>query len=155
MKKENDSSTDEESVENNLNIYTLQNIENYALKEYPTLPLYEYPEPNLDTLSPICYSTVQKPELKLELYHEETLFYIFYTYTETSAQIKAYNLLIAKGYSFSTIYKCFMLYTGKKIVDNANRKIVIFDPFYWKKIEKNVVFDKNFVDSIKGIVEFK
>lgn len=155
MKKEYDSSTDEESSENNICAYTLRNIENIDIKEYPTLPLYDYPEPNLDTLSPICYGTVQQPELKLELYHEETLFYIFYTYTETSAQLKAYNLLIEKGYLFSTTFKCFILFTGKKICDNTNRKIIVFDPFYWKKIEKSVIFDKSFVDSIKGVLANK
>ncbi|KRH92394.1 putative transcriptional regulator, partial [Pseudoloma neurophilia] len=49
-----------------------------------------------------------------------------------------------------TIYKCFIDIEGNKIIDNKNRKITIFDPFYWKKIEKTVIFDKEFVDSIKG-----
>lgn len=155
MKKDQNSSSDREVLENSLSMYTLQNIESGLLKQYPTLPLYNYAESNIETVSPTCYSMVQRPELKLELYHEETLFYVFYTYTETATQVKAYNLLISKGYWFSTIYKCFVLFTGQKVCDNTSRKILIFDPFYWKKIEKNVVFDKSFVDSIKGAVDFK
>lgn len=152
MKKEDEIVNENQVLSMILSKYTLKSFENNQEKQYPTLPLYNYPEPHLDLLSPICYGSIKNQKMKLELYHEETLFYIFYTYTETPVQIDAYNLLISKGYYFSTSLKCFFTFTGKKIVDNTSRKIVIFDPFEWKKEEKSVVFDKEFIESIKESV---
>lgn len=150
MTKDKEPQKNEDSLGPDLSAFTVNNFEKEYMNYPPASKLYDYPELHLDVLSPKCYRTIQEQEIKLELYHEETLFYIFYTYTETVVQIEAYNLLISKGYFFSSIYKCFINFDGKKDIDNQNRKIIIFDPFYWKKIEKTVVFDKEFVESIKG-----
>lgn len=152
MKKDEDHLKEDYDSGPNLSNFTLNNFKTNNYKQLPTLPFFEYPEVHIDNLSPICYNSIQDQKIKLNLYHEETLFYIFYTYTETDVQKQVYNLLITKGYWYCTIYKCFICFDGKKIIDNQNRKISIFDPFHWKKIEKNVNFDKEFVDSIKGTI---
>lgn len=150
MAKDLDPFKEREKKGPDLSLFTASNFETENMNHPPNSRLYDYTELHLNILSLNCYRSIQEQEIKLELYHEETLFYIFYTFTESDIQIDAYNLLISKGYSFSTIYKSFISFGGNKTIDNQNRKITIFDPHYWKKIEKTVVFDKEFVESIKG-----
>ncbi|KRH94198.1 putative transcriptional regulator, partial [Pseudoloma neurophilia] len=138
MTMDKDPQKREENTGPDLSKFTPYNFERDKMKFPPNCKLYDYSELHMNVLSLNCYKSIPEQEIKTELYHEETLFYIFYTYTESDKQIAAYNLLIEKGYFYSTIYKCFIDIEGNKIIDNKNRKITIFDPFYWKKIEKTV-----------------
>lgn len=150
MTKDKEPQKDNPISRSDLSFYKKNNFELTHMNHPQFSKLYEYPELHLNIEPPNCYKNVPDQQIKLDLYHEETLLYIFYNYTETAIQIDAYNLLIERGYFFSTIYTSFVLFEGKPVIDDLNRTITIFDPFFWKKIEKSVIFDKEFVESIKG-----
>eukprot|EP00866_Antonospora_locustae_P001367 jgi/Antlo1/1367/1210 len=106
-----------------------------------------------------CYANVVCANPKLTLLHEETLFYIFYMYPGDRMQESAFFMLLDLGYFFCTTLKCFVSFTekhiaeqltsGRSILDNKKHKIVIFDPFCWEKLTKEVVYDSDFVNSLK------
>lgn len=106
-----------------------------------------------------CYINVGPVYPKITALHEETLFYIFYMCPADRIQESAFYLLLELGYFFCTTLKCFVSFTeknvaeqlvaGKSILDNSKHKIVIFDPFSWEKLTKEVVYDKDFIESLK------
>lgn len=106
-----------------------------------------------------CYANVASANPKFTLLHEETLFYIFYMYPGDRMQESAFCMLLDLGYFFCTMLKCFVSFTekhvaeqlvaGRSILDNKKHKIVIFDPFCWEKLTKEVIYDVDFVSSLK------
>lgn len=103
-------------------------------------------------LLPDCYSTFTFNNLNVKNFHEETLFFIFYSLPESELQIKGYNELINRGYRFSKTLDAFVFFNDPKIQDNKKRTILVFDPFSWEKIHKEIVFDNEFISGLEEYV---
>lgn len=108
-----------------------------------------------------CYSNITSVHPKLSFLHEETLFYIFYMCPGDRRQENAFYILLDLGYFFCTTLRCFVSFTekqaaeqlisGQAIVDDNKHKIIIFDPFCWEKLTKEVVYDADFIESLRYI----
>jgi len=106
-------------------------------------------------LLPECYSTFTFNNLDVKNFHEETLFFIFYALPESDLQVKAYNELIGKGYLFSKTMDAFVSCGDAKAADNKKRNVLVFDPFQWEKVHREIVFDESFVAGLVHKVECK
>lgn len=106
-------------------------------------------------LLPECYSTFTFNNLDVKNFHEETLFFIFYALPESDLQLNAYNELISKGYLFSKTLDAFVFSGDVKVADNKKRNVLVFDPFQWEKVHREIVFDESFVSGLEHRVECK
>lgn len=132
---------------------TLQEIERIAGHvSNPDYNKNQKSSPILSRMLPECYTTFTFNNVCIQNLHEETLFYIFYAMHESDLQIKAYNELMHKGYLFSKSLDSFVVLGDLKIADNRKRTIVVFDPCEWEKINKEVVFDEQFINSLESFV---
>lgn len=104
-------------------------------------------------LLPECYSTFTFNNLDTKNFHEESLFFIFYALPESELQLNAYNELINKGYSYSKAMNAFVFCGDTKAADNKKRSILVFDPFRWEKVHREVLFDDAFVEGLEHRVE--
>lgn len=125
-------------------------------KRYTDPSTYYQPSILLKML-PSCYPKspnegvfrVNIEDMKLDNLHEETLFYIFYSFPGDELQIRAYNGILKRKYVFCKMYKCFVMLNAPAAADGVKRAIVMFDPFTWSKISTEVVFDEKFVRSLE------
>lgn len=125
-------------------------------KKYQDPSTYYQPSV-LSKMLPSCYP--RKPsegifrinidDMKVENLHEETLFYIFYSFPNDELQLKAYKDILRRKYNFCKLYKCFVTFNTPAVADNVKRTIVMFDPFTWTKISTEVMFDDKFVESLE------
>ncbi|KAM0672343.1 hypothetical protein OCOL_000561 [Ordospora colligata] len=88
-------------------------------------------------------------DMNMDNLHEETVFYIFYSFPGDELQLKAYNNIIKRKYIFCKIYKCFVFLTTSAVVDHIKRSIVMFDPYTWSKVSVEVSFDEKFIRSLE------
>lgn len=102
----------------------------------------------LERLIPQPYTKIEYRMPPFNALHEETLFYIFYMFPYDKAQENAFYMLLDMGYKYFTPLKYFMFSSDETVADNKKRRVVIFDPFTWEKITKDVIFDKDFVNSL-------
>lgn len=84
--------------------------------------------------------------------HEETLFYIFYALVESEIQIRAYNELITRNYTYSCTQNCF-IHDCAKVADGKRRNMVIFDPIEWIKTVKEILCDDAMINGLMGHVD--
>ncbi|CAD24975.1 GENERAL NEGATIVE REGULATOR OF TRANSCRIPTION [Encephalitozoon cuniculi GB-M1] len=125
-------------------------------KKYQDPSTY-YPPSLLSRMLPNCYPRapnegifkVNIEDMKMDNLHEETLFYIFYSFPNDRLQIKAYDNILKKKYVFCKMYKCFVTFNSPATADHVKRSIVMFDPFSWSKVSLEVVFDEKFVRSLE------
>lgn len=112
----------------------------------------------LSRMLPGCYPRsasegmfkVSIKDMKMENLHEETLFYVFYSFPGDELQTRAYNNILRRKYVFCRLYKCFVALNAPAVPDGAKRSITMFDPFSWARISKDVVFDDRFVGSLES-----
>ncbi|KCZ74547.1 hypothetical protein H311_04486, partial [Anncaliia algerae PRA109] len=102
----------------------------------------------LEKLIPQSYTKIDCKMPLLNSLHEETLFYIFYMYPKDKVQENAFYSLLDMGYKYCTVLKNFIYFSDEVVVDNKKRKVVLFDPFLWEKVTKDVTFDKDFISSL-------
>ncbi|AFN82428.1 general negative regulator of transcription [Encephalitozoon romaleae SJ-2008] len=120
-------------------------------------PSTYYPQSLLSRMLPNCYPKapnegifkVNIEDMKMDNLHEETLFYIFYTFPNDKLQVKAYDNILRRKYIFCRMYKCFVTFNAPPIADHVKRSIVMFDPFSWSKVSIEVVFDERFIRSLE------
>ncbi|ADM10957.1 general negative regulator of transcription [Encephalitozoon intestinalis ATCC 50506] len=125
-------------------------------KKYQDPSTY-YPQSPLSRMLPNCYPKapnegifkVNIEDMKMDNLHEETLFYIFYTFPGDKLQTKAYDNILKRKYIFCRMYKCFVTFNSPAIADHVKRLIVMFDPFSWSKVSIEVVFDEKFIRSLE------
>ena len=111
----------------------------------------------LSKMLPSCYPKasvegtfkVNIQDMNMDNLHEETVFYIFYSFPGDELQLKAYNNIIKRKYMFCKIYKCFVFLTTSAVVDHIKRSIVMFDPYTWSKVSVEVSFDEKFIRSLE------
>ena len=115
----------------------------------PDYGLLPAPPSQISRLKPECYTTFIFNNINIASLHEETLFYIFYSFIGTNLQIQAYNELINKGYQFSRHLESFVIIAGNKTADNKKRNILIFDPWDWKTASREIILDDKFVNSLE------
>lgn len=145
-------------------IYTLSRIKDVCIsntkEEFVVGSSLKSPEErSLERVLHPCYTSVGPVSPKITSLHEETLFYIFYMCPADRIQESVFYLLLELGYFFCTTLKCFLSFAeksvaedvvaGRPIQDNSKHKIVIFDPFSWEKLTKEIVYDKDFLESLK------
>ena len=119
-------------------------------------------EKTLERILHPCYASIVSVYPKLSALHEETLFYIFYMHPGDKIQESAFYLLLDLGYYFCTALGYFLNFTerhiseklasGQSILDNARHRVVVFDPFSWEKVSREVLYDRDFVESLRYIV---
>lgn len=125
-------------------------------KKYQDPSTY-YPPSLLLRMLPNCYPKapnegifkVNIEDMKMDNLHEETLFYIFYSFPNDKLQVKAYDNILKRKYIFCKVYKCFVVFNFPLVADHVKRPIVMFDPFSWSKVSTEVVFDEKFVRSLE------
>ena len=135
----------------------IKSIENDVdcLKQYNLIPEEETSNPTL-TISAILpldfYSNISVSQIgkHIEKYHEETLFYIFYNFPETSVQIDCFKRLTELGYMFSETLNLFVFIIGNIEIDNKIREVVVFDPVKWERCSIKINFDRLFLLSLRG-----
>ncbi|KAF7677980.1 putative NOT transcription complex subunit VIP2 [Astathelohania contejeani] len=103
----------------------------------------------LTLLIPQCYREITKITPNASLYSEDTLLYIFYNFPGDKLQVEAYNRLIELKYYYSKQHQCFITFTDPPEIDNIKRTVMMFDPYQWSKIPKEVVFDDEFINSLE------
>jgi CCR4-NOT transcription complex subunit 2 len=116
-----------------------------------------YPEPAVSRMLPSCYPKsnsdgvfrINVEAINIDNLHEETLFYVFYSFPGDEMQMKAYNKILEHRYLFCRLYKCFVTVSAPLVADGVRRPIVMFDPFTWSKISKEVLFDDKFINSLE------
>ncbi|WUR05037.1 general negative regulator of transcription [Vairimorpha necatrix] len=108
-----------------------------------------YKPSQLSQIIPECYKIINFDDKKFDLYNEETLFYIFYSFPNDEIQKQAFLGLIKRGYVYSKFYRCFVLLQEKVEVDNSKHVLSMFDPFNWSMIKREVLYDEKFVLSIE------
>ncbi|RVD90528.1 general negative regulator of transcription [Tubulinosema ratisbonensis] len=102
----------------------------------------------LEKLIPQPYRKIEIRIPPHNLLHEETLLYIFYMLPYDKAQESAFYMLLDMGYKYFTPLKYFLYFSDEAVADNKKRRVVIFDPFIWEKVTKDIVFDKEFISSL-------
>ncbi|KAK6089457.1 hypothetical protein P3W45_001594 [Vairimorpha bombi] len=121
-------------------------VNNQSYKDSAT-----YYKPNLmDQIIPDCYKDIKFNDQKFDVYKEETLFYIFYSFPGMEIQKSAFTALIKKGYFYSKFYRSFVLFKGQRQIDDAKHVVTMFDPFNWSKIKREVVFDDKFIYTLES-----
>ncbi|TBT96605.1 hypothetical protein CWI37_2884p0010, partial [Hamiltosporidium tvaerminnensis] len=135
-------------------VYKLSDINNEIIEKFKNNPLsrseHIFPKESLlSQVLPSCYTEFAPISPKIELLHEETLFYIFYSFNDENLRLQAFNTLIKKNYLYSSKINCFVLAT-KNIPDNSKKNILIFDPLKWEKVMKEIIYDEEFVNSLKA-----
>jgi hypothetical protein len=109
-----------------------------------------YPPSNkLNSILPKCYKDIKFPSPKIDLLHEETLFYIFYCIPNEEIQAEAFKALTLKRYFFHVQMNSFVVFAGEAVPDGSKRQITYFDPEIWEKFCKEVTFDQEFVDNLR------
>lgn len=112
---------------------------------------YKIPNLKIARMFPECYANFTFNNINVQNFHEETLFFIFYSLVESDLQLQAYNELIKKGYYYSKTLDGFVFFEESlKISDNRRKKIQFFDIENWEKQSKEVVFDDAFINSLQG-----
>lgn len=106
------------------------------------------PDP-LKSLIPQCYINLANVNPNIKYLHEETLFYIFYNMIGQEVQMQAYRALIERRYHFHTKMNMFVKFGGERIADDTIRRITYFDVYNWKRDVIEVVFDKEFIESLR------
>lgn len=106
-------------------------------------------------LLPDCYSAFTFNNLNVKNFHEETLFFIFYALPESELQVRAYNELISKGYFFSKTLDAFVFCGDVKSGESKKKNVLMFDPFLWEKVHKEILFDDAFISGLERQVEVK
>lgn len=106
-----------------------------------------YPPKLLAQIIPECYTNIIFNANKFHSYSEETLFYIFYAFPGDDLQKKAFRALLDRGYVYSKLYKNFVLLEGH--ADNKKQNVIMFDPFIWNKVNREILYDDKFVASLE------
>ncbi|KAF9764921.1 putative NOT transcription complex subunit VIP2 [Nosema granulosis] len=110
-----------------------------------------YPPKLLAQIIPDCYKNIVFNADKFNSYNEETLFYLFYAFPCDELQIKAFRTLLERGFAYSKLYKNFVVMDDLKTIDNRKHNVVMFDPFIWNKVTREIVYDEKFVSSLERI----
>lgn len=100
------------------------------------------------SLIPSCYKNVQRPNINVELLHEETLFYIFYNLIGEKIQNDAYKELIQRNYFYHQKVDFFVMLNNPKIVDNKRHVVCFFNCYTWKKENVALWFDNEFIEAL-------
>merc|ERR1712080_120084 len=103
----------------------------------------------LHSIIPSCYLVTSNVVRNFAVYHEETLFYIFFTFPETELQIQAYEHLLQRGYVWSTKLYRFVYLNFNIKATNEDIEIIIFDPVNWEKKGVKINLNNEFIKSLK------
>lgn len=102
----------------------------------------------VNRMLPSCYSTINTPNVGVDSFNEETLFYIFYAMNGTEMQVEAFNTILDRGYLYSTQLEKFIIINQKPMADNIKQTILAFDPFKWEKENIEIEFTDSFLNTI-------
>eukprot|EP01118_Nematostelium_gracile_P002216 TRINITY_DN12449_c0_g1_i1.p1 TRINITY_DN12449_c0_g1~~TRINITY_DN12449_c0_g1_i1.p1 ORF type:complete len:462 (-),score=63.12 TRINITY_DN12449_c0_g1_i1:5-1369(-) len=89
---------------------------------------------------PMCYymqTQLQSPMLKMSLFSEETLFYIFYSMPKDTLQIIAAQELFKREWRFHKEHRLWLTRVPGTEVTKAGRSYIYFDVTIWEKVRKD------------------
>lgn len=130
-------------------ILELDNTKDKSDLYMPVFPLYNYPQNSVENIIPECYKNIPIKFINLDKFGDETLIYIYFNLKNKELVNTSFYCLKKRDIYYSNNFKAFVFLNCKKEICNQKKRVVIFDHLNWSREEKDVLFDRYFINSLK------